>query len=91
MLLAEQRSFDAESQRLDQVLKDGDIDAYNKGVVAYNKSLVPFRKLFADTKQMVADYKSLLDQRNQVAEQAQELSKALDSRIQTSVPTTPAR
>lgn len=82
-LSAEQSAIQAESKRLDAVLRAGDIDAYNQGVATYNQRLVPFRNRIAQTKQLVAQYRQILDERNTLAREAQELEKALDSRIQT--------
>ena len=82
---SQQAVITAESKRLDALLKAGQIDEYNAGVGNYNKSLVPFRALIAQTKQLVADYRSVLSERNKVAAEAQELEKALDSRITPSV------
>ncbi len=81
----QQATITAESKRLDGLLKAGQIDEYNAGVSAYNKSLVPFRGLIAETKQLVTDYRNILTERNNVAAEAQELEKALDSRITPSV------
>lgn len=81
----QQAAILAEGKRLDALLGQGQIEAYNSGVAAYNKSLVPFRSAIAQTKLLVEQYKSILSQRNQVAAEAQELEKALDSRIQTTI------
>jgi hypothetical protein len=77
-----QKSIKEEALRLEQLLKSGNITEYNQRVAAYNRSLVPYRTLIAETNALVAEYKSILDARNQVAAEAQELNKALDSRIQ---------
>lgn len=81
----QQAAIQAEGKRLDSLLNQGQIEAYNSGVAAYNKSLIPFRSAIAQTKQLVEQYKTILSQRNQVAAEAQELEKALDSRIQTTI------
>jgi hypothetical protein len=82
---AQEKAINTESNRLDSLLRNNQIDEYNQGVAAYNQSLQPFRALLAQTKALVAQYKTLLAERNQVAAEAQELSRALDSRIQTTV------
>lgn len=78
-------AIDAESARLDGLLRANKIDEYNQGVVAYNQSLAPFRSQLAETNSLIAQYKSILDERNSIAVEAQELSRALDSRIKTTV------
>ncbi len=67
------------SKELDVLLQTKDYTAYNTGVVAYNKSLIPFRSLYSETKDLVTKYKSILTKRNKLAEEAQELNRALDS------------
>jgi hypothetical protein len=79
----QQAALQAESARLDALLKNGDIAEYNAGVGAYNQSIVPFRNLLSQTRGLVEQYKTILAERNAVAVEAQELNKALDSRIQT--------
>lgn len=81
----QQAGFQAESKRLDNLLKNGQIDEYNQGVAVYNKSLIPFKEQLAKTRNLVAKYKQVLAERNKVASEAQELNKALDSRIETKV------
>lgn len=81
----QQAEFTKESKRLDELLKQGNIEEYNSGVVAYNKDLVPFRNKLAKTRDLVSQYKVLLTERNKLAAEAQELNRALDSRIQTTV------
>lgn len=80
-----QASINTESARLDSLLQANNITEYNKGVAAYNKNLAPFKKMLADTKQLVANYKSILEERNRIASEAQQLTMALDSSIQTTV------
>lgn len=84
-LNAQQASIQAESKRLDALLRAGSIDEYNQGVVAYNQSLIPFRAMVNRNRQLVAKYRTILEERNAVATEAQELEKALDSRIQNTV------
>lgn len=81
----QQAVINADANRLDSLLKQNKIDEYNNGVTEYNKLVVPFKRLVSQTKQLIADYKAILDERNAVAVEAQELNKALDSRIQTTV------
>ena len=50
--------------------------------------IIPFKSLIATTKQLIAEYKTILEERNQVAVEAQELNKALDSRIESSTTNT---
>lgn len=80
---AQQAALASESARLDLLLKRGEIAEYNAGVGAYNQSIVPFRTLLNQTRGLVEQYKTILAERNAVAAEAQELNKALDSRIQT--------
>lgn len=75
----------AESARLDGLLRSGSIAAYNQGVPAYNQSLVPYRNLLNETRSLVDKYSTILDQRNAVAQEAQELNKALDTSLQPTV------
>ena len=77
----QQAIINAEARRLDLLLQQNKIDEYNSGVIAYNKTIAPFKVLVAETKQLIADYKAILEERNRVAAEAQELNKALDSRI----------
>ena len=77
----QQATINAEARRLDLLLQQNKIDEYNSGVIAYNKTIAPFKALVAETKQLIADYKAILEERNRVAAEAQELNKALDSRI----------
>jgi hypothetical protein len=81
----QQAIISAEANRLDNLLKQNKIEEYNAGVIEYNKMIVPFKYLIATTKQLIAEYKTTLEQRNQVAVEAQELNKALDSRIESTV------
>lgn len=84
-LNAQEKTITTESSRLDGLLRQGLTDEYNQGVIAYNQSLKPYRALANKTRQLISDYKATLEQRNQLATEAQELEKALDSRIQTNV------
>jgi hypothetical protein len=77
----QQATINAEARRLDLLLQQNKIDEYNSGVIAYNKTIAPFKALVAETKQLIAEYKTILEERNRVAAEAQELNKALDSRI----------
>lgn len=82
----EQATILAESARLDSIRSSGLIDEYNQGVANYNASLVPFRAKINATKTLVNRYKEILAERNKVAEEAQTLERALDSRrIDTTV------
>ena len=72
-------SINAESARLDALLKENMIEEYNAGVQTYNQSLLPFRQLLAQTQNIVDQYKTILDERNKIASEAQELGRALDS------------
>ncbi len=85
LLDTDQASIVAENTRLDALLKADRIAEYNAGVNAFNARVNEFKTLLNQTKQYVADYKATLDARNQVALEAQELNKALDSRIDTVV------
>lgn len=85
ILDTDQASITAENGRLDALLKADRIEEYNAAVPAYNARVSEFKTLLAQTKQYVAEYKTTLDTRNQVALEAQELNKALDSRIETVV------
>lgn len=84
----QQAIINAEAKRLDALLKQNQIEEYNAGVVEYNKMIIPFKSLIATTKQLIAEYKTILEERNQVAVEAQELNKALDSRIESSTTNT---
>jgi hypothetical protein len=84
-LSSQEAAIRAEGQRLDKLLQEQKIAGYNQGVAAYNQSLVPFRNLLNQTRNLVEQYKTILAERNQVAQEAQELNKALDSRIDTTV------
>ena len=84
---SQQNIITAASQRLDKLLQQNKRDEYNEGVIAYNQQIIPFKELIAETKALIAQYKTILDARNQVAVEAQELNKALDSRIDTTVNT----
>jgi hypothetical protein len=77
----QQTIINAEAKKLEALLNKGLIDEYNAGVADYNKMLVPYKALVAKTKGLIADYKTTLEERNTVAVEAQELNKALDSRI----------
>ncbi len=82
----DQATIVAESKRLDRLKAQQKYDEYNQGVIAYNQSLEPFRTKLNATKTLVSRYKSILDERNKVAEEAQALQRALDSRrINTTV------
>ena len=85
ILDTDQASITAENGRLDALLKADRIEEYNAAVPAYNARVSEFKSLLYQTKQYVIDYKTTLDARNQVALEAQELNKALDSRIDTVV------
>lgn len=78
-----EKAINAEKARLDALLRNEDIDEYNSGVVAYNQSLVPYRSLISQTRGLIASYKAIHTERNKVAEEAQELNKALDSNLTT--------
>ncbi len=82
-LATQAQDLDAEKARLTELRNNGDIDSYNAGVAPYNSKLRVYNNLVDQTKQLVAEYKSILDRRNQLAVEAQELTKALDSRIST--------
>ena len=72
-------SIEADGIRLDALLKEGNIEEYNNGINTYNQSLIPFRVLLSQTQALVDEYKTILENRNAIAEEAQELSRALDS------------
>ncbi len=82
-LNAQQQSINAESDRLDSLLRAGDVDAYNAAVPAYNRRIPVFNSLVAQTEALVAQYKQVLEERNKIAIEAQELNKALNSSIQS--------
>lgn len=86
-LKAQKTTIDAEAARLTTLRRQNQIAEYNAGVDAYNQSLQPFRVLQRQTQTLVDQYKAILDERNAVAVEAQELNKALDSRIQTTTDT----
>lgn len=86
-LKAQKVAIDAEAARLTTLRQQNKIAEYNAGVDAYNQSLQPFRVLQGQTQTLVDQYKAILDERNAVAAEAQELNKALDSRIQTTTDT----
>lgn len=77
-----QTEIKKESNEINQLLQSGSIAEYNKRVPTYNNSLVPYRNLISQTNNLISQYKTILEERNNVAIEAQELSKALDSRIQ---------
>lgn len=77
----QQAIINTEAKRLESLLKQDLIEEYNTGVAAYNKLLIPYRSLVSKTKLLIAEYRTVLDERNAVAVEAQELNKALDSRI----------
>ena len=77
-----QKSINAESDRLDLLLRSGQIEEYNNAVPAYNKRIPEFNANVAQTENLVAQYKLVLAERNKIAIEAQELNKALDSTIQ---------
>lgn len=62
-------------------LRSSDVETYNASVSGFNSKVRAYNNLVAQNKQLVGSYRSNLDARNKVAEEAQELSKALDSRI----------
>lgn len=82
-LLRQQAIINTESSRLNSLKANGNITEYNAGVSAYNNLLPPFRSLASKTQGLIDQYKSILEKRNAVAAEAQELNKALDSRIQS--------
>lgn len=82
-LNAQQQSINAESDRLDALLRAGRVEEYNAAVPAYNRRIPAFNALVAQTENLVAQYKQVLDERNKIAVEAQELNKALDSSIQS--------
>ena len=80
---AKSGALETEKARLDSLKASGNIDEYNAGVNPFNANVATYNKLVAQNKQLIATYKTTLAARNQVADEAQALSKALDSRIST--------
>ncbi len=72
-----------ESDRLNNLKKEGNISEYNAGVPAYNALLVPYRTLYTKRERLFTQYETLLAERNKLAAEAQELNDAIDSRIKT--------
>ncbi len=83
MLASQSGALDQEEARLTELRAANNIDAYNAGVGPYNAKLANYNALVDKTRSLVAQYKDILTERNKIAEEAQELSKALDSRIST--------
>lgn len=75
--------LESEQKRLSSLRASGDIATYNASVNPYNQKVSAYNALVSKTRAMIDTYKALLEQRNQVAEEAQELTRALDSRIFT--------
>ncbi len=78
-----QQDLKVQKNKLDQLLQAGDISGYNAAVPAYNQKVRNYNAMTASYNSKVAQYKKILDERNQLAAEINELSKALDSRLQT--------
>lgn len=78
---ATQQALTAERTRLSALLAAGDRTSYNAGVGPYNSRVQAYNTAVAQTNALVAQYKATLEKRNAVAQETQDLVKALDDSI----------
>jgi hypothetical protein len=78
---SQQAALAAERSRLNALLAVGDRAGYNAGVAPYNTKVRNYNAAVVSANDIVSEYKAVLAKRNAVAQETQDLVKALDDSI----------
>lgn len=73
----------AERARLDELRAQGDIKGYSEGVDTFNQQVVAYNQSVVALKAIVAEHNTIVDKRNSIALEQQELSQAIDSKLES--------
>lgn len=82
-LSQQQSALEAQQKTLDSQLARKDYASYNAGVPGYNAAVQQYNKLAQTTREQITTYNNIVNERNKIAIEEQNLSQALDSRLQT--------
>jgi hypothetical protein len=82
-LSQQQSALQSQQQTLDAQLANKDYASYNAGVPGYNAAVQRYNKLAQTTRDQITTYNNIVNERNKIAIEEQDLSHALDSRLQT--------
>lgn len=77
----ESEALKGERQRLNSLLSNNQVEAYNAGVNDFNEKVRTLNAKVNQTRGLIEEYNNLVKERNNIALEEQELIKSLDSRL----------
>lgn len=75
------QEIDAERRRLDQLLANNQVEAYNAGVPNFNSMVRAYNNEVARLRKLIEQHNAIVAARNQIALEEQALVEAVDTRI----------
>lgn len=78
-LSAVQSQIDSQREKLISLREEGSVNEYNAGVPVYNNLVNRYNDDVANLRNMIAKYNSIVAERNTIAQEEDDLTKALDS------------
>ncbi len=82
-LSVQYKNLQAQKNRMDSLLTNGHVQAYNAAVPAFNEQVARYNNTVRQTDQLINRYNDIVQARNNIAIEVQDLAQAIDSRPQS--------